>query len=77
MHESTFVRGMLGFVEVLGIVALAAGVQRWSQPAFAGVPDAICKQAIGQQRLSETSQRSPACLSSGSVVRWNWRMSSM
>ena len=35
LQKSTFARGLLAFLEVLGIVVLAAGAQTWSQPSFA------------------------------------------
>jgi hypothetical protein len=45
LRESAFVRGLLGFVEVLSIVVLAAYIQNFSQPALAISPLAICSAA--------------------------------
>jgi DUF305 family protein family protein len=38
----TVIRGMLGFLQVIGIVVLAAGVRHWSQPVAALFSDVIC-----------------------------------
>src|SRR5450432_2186474 len=40
--KSTAFRGILGFLQVMGIVVVAAGAQRWSQSLSALVPGAIC-----------------------------------
>lgn len=54
LHESALVRGLLGFVEVLGVVALAASVQQWSQPAFAVAPFTVCSAATQAEFPDET-----------------------
>jgi hypothetical protein len=55
LRESVIVRGLLGFVEVLGIVVLAAYIQNFSQPAFAVSPIAICSAATQAEFPGETS----------------------
>lgn len=40
--KSTAFRGILGFMQVMGIVIVAASAQRWSQSLAAFVPGAIC-----------------------------------
>jgi Domain of unknown function (DUF305) len=40
--KSTAFRGILGFLQVIGIVIVAAGAQRWSQSLAALVPGEIC-----------------------------------
>jgi Domain of unknown function (DUF305) len=40
--KSTAFRGILGFLQVMGIVIVAAGAQRWSQSLAALVPGEIC-----------------------------------
>jgi Domain of unknown function (DUF305) len=42
MLQSTAFRGLLGFLQVMGIVVVAAGVQQWSESFAALFPDAIC-----------------------------------
>ncbi len=51
LHKSTFLRGMLGFVEVMGIAVVVAGAQHWSEPD-AAVADEICLPAT-QARLPD------------------------
>jgi Domain of unknown function (DUF305) len=55
LRESAFVRGVLGFGQVMGVASLAAFVQNWSQPAFAGAPFAICQAMIGDGSADEAS----------------------
>jgi hypothetical protein len=56
LHESALVRGLLGFVEVLGVVVLAAYIQKsYSQPAFATSLFTICSAATEAEFPGETS----------------------
>jgi hypothetical protein len=42
LFKSTTLRGILGFLQVMGIVIVAACAQRWSQSLAALVPGTIC-----------------------------------
>ena len=42
MHNSTLFRGILGFVQVMGIAVVAAAAQQRSQPIPDGIDEAIC-----------------------------------
>jgi uncharacterized protein (DUF305 family) len=55
LRESALIRGLLGFVEVLGIVVLAAYIQNVSQPALSMYPHAICSAATQAEFPDETS----------------------
>jgi hypothetical protein len=41
MRDSTSFRGVLGFIQVVGLVVVAAAVQERSQPRMVGRPDQI------------------------------------
>jgi uncharacterized protein (DUF305 family) len=53
LRESALVRGLLGFAEVMGVVALAALIQNWSQPAFAATPFTVCSAATEAELSGE------------------------
>jgi hypothetical protein len=55
LRESALVRGLLGFVEVLGIVVVAAYIQDFWQPAFAISPLTICSAATEAEFPGERS----------------------
>jgi hypothetical protein len=52
LHRSTLIRGLLAFVQVMGIVVLAAGAQTLSLPSFAVALTEICSSAT-QAELSD------------------------
>jgi len=49
--KSTLFRAILGFVQVIGVAAVAAAAQQRSQPRPDGIPDPICSSA--QAEVSE------------------------
>jgi uncharacterized protein (DUF305 family) len=55
LRESALMRGLLGFIEVLSIVFLAAYIQNVSQPAFAISPMTICSAATEAEFPGERS----------------------
>jgi hypothetical protein len=55
LRRSTLVRGILGFVEVLALLIVAAYIQHWSRPAFAISPIAICSTATHAEFPDEMS----------------------
>jgi DUF305 family protein family protein len=74
LHESVFVRGLLGFAEVLGIVGLAAFIQNWSQPSFAATPFTICSAATqagfpGETPYLAANDAAMTKMMSGMVIR--------
>jgi hypothetical protein len=46
LRESTVFRGLLAFVEVLGFLAVAVGVENWSQPSFVNFPSYVCSTTV-------------------------------
>jgi hypothetical protein len=55
LRRSTLVRGILGVVEVLALVIVAAYIQHSSPPAFAISPIAICSTATHTEFPDEMS----------------------
>jgi hypothetical protein len=63
--RSTFVRGVLGFVEVLGIVILAAAAQKLLPPSFAKSSFVATSYAICPAAQAGFSLRSAADAGAG------------
>jgi hypothetical protein len=67
LQESTFVRGLLGFVEVLGIVGFAAvATPKSSQFSFAMIEGSICASTETQ---SEVSDEASYLIANGAAMR--------
>jgi starvation-inducible DNA-binding protein len=49
----TAFRGILGFLQVMGIVVFASSAQRWSQSLAALVPGATCVEEVRRYEMSE------------------------